>query len=88
MTAPTEGRVLAGAAEIAAALVPDDRGRAIRRETKAPPAQRPGAALAILDVTKYFGPTTGGIRTYLLEKARYVSERPALRQVMVLPARR
>ncbi|HET7025173.1 MAG TPA: glycosyltransferase [Gemmatimonadales bacterium] len=88
MTAPTESPAPASAAGIAGALVPGDGGRGIRYRPEAPSAQRPGAALTILDVTKYFGPTTGGIRTYLLEKARYVSERPALRQVMVLPARR
>ena len=53
-----------------------------------PPTQRPLAGLAILDITKYFGPTSGGVRTYLLEKARYVAERPSLRQVMVLPGAR
>ncbi|MGH7532948.1 MAG: glycosyltransferase [Gemmatimonadales bacterium] len=77
----------AEAAEIAAALVPGDGGPGRRRGPgPLPPVRRPGAGLAILDVTKYFGPTSGGVRTYLLEKARYVSERPALRQVMVLPA--
>ena len=50
-----------------------------------PPRQRPAARLSILDITKYFGETSGGIRTYLLEKARYVSTRPDLRQVLVLP---
>ncbi|MGB7211391.1 MAG: glycosyltransferase [Gemmatimonadales bacterium] len=88
MTAPTEPRTRARAAEIAAALVPHDGGRGGRREGNAPPPQRPDATLAILDITKYFGSTTGGIRTYLLEKARYVSERPTLRQLMVLPATR
>lgn len=39
----------------------------------------------MLDITKYFGTTSGGIKTYLLEKARYVGPRPTLRQVMVLP---
>lgn len=50
-----------------------------------PPRLRPGARLGVLDVTKYFGATSGGIKTYLLEKARYVSVRPDLRQVMVVP---
>ncbi len=44
--------------------------------------------MTVLDITKYFGPTTGGIRTYLLEKARYVARRPGLRQVVVVPAGR
>lgn len=50
-----------------------------------PPRQRPAAALSVLDVTKYFGATTGGVRTYLLEKARYVAGHPELRQVLVVP---
>ena len=53
-----------------------------------PPRQRPGAGLSILDITKYFGETSGGVRTYLLEKARYVSARPSLRQILVLPGAR
>jgi alpha-1,6-mannosyltransferase len=50
-----------------------------------PPRLRPDARLGVLDITKYFGTTSGGIKTYLLEKARYVGPRPALRQVMVVP---
>jgi alpha-1,6-mannosyltransferase len=38
-----------------------------------------------MDITKYFGEETGGIRTYLLEKARYVEARRELRQVLVVP---
>ena len=41
--------------------------------------------MIVLDITKYFGETTGGIRTYLLQKARYVAERGDLRQVVVVP---
>lgn len=52
-----------------------------------PPSDRPDAALTVLDVTKYFGTTSGGIRTYLLEKARYVASRPDLRSVLVVPGR-
>ena len=39
----------------------------------------------MLDITEFFGDTTGGVRTYLLEKARYVQRRPELRQVLVVP---
>ncbi len=46
---------------------------------------RPSAELAVLDITKYFGDATGGIRTYLLEKARHVGGDPRLRQVLVVP---
>ncbi len=53
--------------------------------TDLPPRLRPHAPLGVLDVTKYFGSTSGGIKTYLLEKARYVGVRPGLRQIMVVP---
>ena len=46
---------------------------------------RPGAAPAVLDITEFFGETSGGIRTYLLEKAKYVEARAGLRQVIVVP---
>jgi alpha-1,6-mannosyltransferase len=39
----------------------------------------------VLDISEFFGETTGGVRTYLLQKARYVESRPALRQVLVVP---
>lgn len=38
-----------------------------------------------LDITKFFGPTTGGIRTYLLEKSSFVQQHPELRHVIVVP---
>jgi alpha-1,6-mannosyltransferase len=53
-----------------------------------PPRLRPGAALGVLDITEFFGETTGGVRTYLLQKARYVQRRPALRQTIVVPGAR
>ncbi|HET6797908.1 MAG TPA: glycosyltransferase [Gemmatimonadales bacterium] len=49
-----------------------------------PPQLRPGA-LGVLDISEFFGETTGGVRTYLLQKARYVEARPELRQVLVVP---
>ena len=51
----------------------------------APPEHRPEAELTVLDITKYFAATAGGIRTYLTEKARYVQAHPWLRQVLVVP---
>jgi alpha-1,6-mannosyltransferase len=48
---------------------------------------RPGA-LGVLDISEFFGETTGGVRTYLLQKARYVEARPELRQVLVVPGAR
>jgi alpha-1,6-mannosyltransferase len=50
------------------------------------PEKRRGAAeLGVLDITKWFGETSGGVRTYLLQKARYVEARPSLRHVLVIP---
>lgn len=42
-------------------------------------------ALTVLDITKFFGDATGGIRTYLLAKAAYVQSRADLRQILVVP---
>jgi alpha-1,6-mannosyltransferase len=49
-----------------------------------PARLRPGA-FGVLDISEFFGETTGGVRTYLLQKARYVESRPELRQVLVVP---
>jgi alpha-1,6-mannosyltransferase len=53
-----------------------------------PPRLRPAASLGVLDITEFFGETTGGVRTYLLQKARYVQRRPQLRQAIVVPGAR
>jgi alpha-1,6-mannosyltransferase len=53
-----------------------------------PPRVRPDAQLGVLDISEFFGETTGGVRTYLLQKARYVQRHPALRQVLVVPGAR
>jgi len=50
-----------------------------------PPRSRPGAQLTVLDVTKWFGETSGGVRTYLNEKSAYVRRQPSLRHVLALP---
>ncbi len=50
-----------------------------------PPMLRPQAQLGVLDITEWFGDTSGGIRTYLLQKAQYVAARPWLRQVLTVP---
>jgi alpha-1,6-mannosyltransferase len=42
----------------------------------------------VLDITEFFGDTTGGVRTYLLEKAQYVQRHAELRQVLVVPGAR
>ena len=39
----------------------------------------------MLDITKFFGDATGGIRTYLLAKAAYVQAHADLRQILVVP---
>ena len=49
---------------------------------------RADADLGVLDVTEWFGETSGGIRTYLLEKANYVSSRPWLQHTVVVPGLR
>lgn len=68
------------------ALFPDVRPPALDLRTAALPATlRPGARLGVLDITEFFGETTGGIRTYLLEKAKYVESSPELRHVLVVP---
>jgi alpha-1,6-mannosyltransferase len=50
-----------------------------------PALTRPGARLSVLDTTEWFAPTSGGIRTYLLQKERYVAARPWLRHALVVP---
>jgi alpha-1,6-mannosyltransferase len=53
-----------------------------------PEKRRGEAELGVLDITKWFGETSGGVRTYLLQKARYVEARPSLRHVLVIPGAR
>jgi len=52
-----------------------------------PPPQRlrSDAPLGVLDVSEYFGASSGGVRTYLLQKRRFVADHPGLRQVLVTP---
>jgi len=53
-----------------------------------PPRLRPAARLGVLYITEFFGETTGGVRTYILQKAHYVQRRPDLRQAIVVPGAR
>lgn len=53
-----------------------------------PPVERRRGDLTVLDVTKWFGETSGGVRTYLQQKSAYVATRPGLRHVLVIPASR
>lgn len=57
-------------------------------ESVLPEKRRGQAELGVLDITKWFGETSGGVRTYLLQKARYVEARPSLRHVLVIPGAR
>jgi len=67
-------------------LTPDSRdNRLDLSHDVLPPPLRPGAGLHVLDITKYFGATTGGIRTYLMEKAAWVGRHPDLRHTLVVP---
>ena len=42
----------------------------------------------MLDISEYFGVTSGGIRTYLSAKSAWVARHPETRQVLVVPARK
>ena len=53
-----------------------------------PPVPRTPGQLTVLDVTKWFGDTSGGVRTYLEQKTAYVASRPWLRHVLVIPSDR
>ena len=53
-----------------------------------PPLLRPRARRSVLDITEFYGETTGGIRTYLRQKSRYVEARPEFKQTLVLPGPR
>jgi alpha-1,6-mannosyltransferase len=44
--------------------------------------------LTTLDITEYYGETSGGVRTYLREKSAYVGGREELRQIVVVPGAR
>jgi alpha-1,6-mannosyltransferase len=81
---PTSARPLAEV--VGGALTPAPPGPLIDLSRLTfPPRLGADANLTILDITKYFGEATGGIRTYLMAKARYVQAHPALRQVLVVP---
>jgi alpha-1,6-mannosyltransferase len=80
VTAPTEP----AAAAPPGFLAPPRSPLNLARSAFPPPLGGPGV-LTVLDITKYFGEATGGIRTYLLSKAAYVQAQPALRQILVVP---
>jgi alpha-1,6-mannosyltransferase len=74
-----------------ALFLPDAQLRSSRLDlarSVLPAPLRPTAALSVLDITEFYGETTGGIRTYLREKAGYVERHPGISQVLVLPGPR
>lgn len=60
----------------------------VLRQPMLPAPLRPRARLGVLDSSEWFGATSGGVRTYLLQKAAFVERDPALRQVIVVPGAR
>ena len=44
--------------------------------------------MKLLDVTEFYSPRGGGVRTYLLEKARWLAARPDVGHTIVVPADR
>src|SRR5262245_59330466 len=44
-----------------------------------------GQRLTVLDITKWYGETSGGVRTYRDAKQRYVRDRGTRRHVLVTP---
>lgn len=78
MTAPTD------VAGVPGFLTPAPTPIDLSRTTFPSPVRGPGT-LTVLDITKFFGEATGGIRTYLLAKARYTQQDSSLRQVLVVP---
>ena len=74
-----------------ALFLPDAQLKASRLDLSRaalPSPLRPGASLSVLDITEFYGETTGGVRTYLREKAQFVEARARYRQVLVLPGPR
>ena len=50
-----------------------------------PPPTGDASAFTVLDITKSYGATSGGVKTYLREKGRYMAEHGELRHVVVVP---
>lgn len=50
-----------------------------------PDRLRPNRQFGALDITEWFGDTSGGVRRYVLEKARYVAGHELLSHVVVVP---
>jgi alpha-1,6-mannosyltransferase len=50
-----------------------------------PPILRPEAAVAVLDISEYYSEGSGGVRTYLDAKGRFVQSVSNLRRTLVVP---
>jgi alpha-1,6-mannosyltransferase len=61
----------------------EQTGAAVARPLPRP--RGPARPLCILDITEFFGETSGGVKTYLMQKARYVESRRGVRAVVVVP---
>lgn len=57
----------------------------LSRMARLPAPLRPWARLAILDVSMWYGETSGGVRTYLQAKASWVARQADVRHVIVVP---
>ena len=57
----------------------------MRTDTTLPPILRLGARRSVLDITEFYGPTSGGVRTYLGQKAAWVAGQQWARQAMLVP---
>jgi alpha-1,6-mannosyltransferase len=53
-----------------------------------PPILRPQASLAVLDISEYYSEGSGGVRTYLDAKGRFVQSVSNLRRTLVVPGAR
>src|SRR5688572_10381685 len=84
---PAPGRT---SAPVGRTSAPVGRASASAGRASAPdgPPSVDRAALSVLDVTEYYAEQSGGIRTYLQAKARYVESHAGLRQVLVVPGAR
>lgn len=83
-------RVVPSDALVAAGTVPrvfevSDADRVGSLPALLPARDRTNADLTVLDITKWFGETSGGVKTYLREKARFVAAEPSFRHVLVIP---
>lgn len=71
--------------DVATQLFPPSALAANRLRVATLPRPQPRARRTVLDVSEFFGETSGGIRTYLTEKARFVERSLDMRQALVVP---